>query len=250
MQDGASFWKVAECFVRGSAVKYVRLQEELVDSVKDIKTQREFPALVGFGAASRRSVGLLFLPPSRPCASPQRPACFATCVYVSARQSQCAESWARTRGFVPRSANSLAFFLLLGPSALLLLFVSKKGEESLARLVRTACVRASQAEAEEWTAGLEARPEMEVQQPLLFLLPCKRSPVKAVCAFGLFEGGSHHFAEKVAAQEAALKKPLKRGRSWRGLSGVLMLVLMLMLTGRAEETRRGGCVSVARGSLL
>lgn len=44
VQDGASFWKVAECFVRGSAVKYVRLQEELVDSVKDMKTQRKFAA--------------------------------------------------------------------------------------------------------------------------------------------------------------------------------------------------------------
>lgn len=33
--DGSKFWKMNECYIRGSSVKYLRLPDEVVDKVSD-----------------------------------------------------------------------------------------------------------------------------------------------------------------------------------------------------------------------
>lgn len=33
-QDGEQFWKMDECYVRGNMIKYIRVAEDVIDSVK------------------------------------------------------------------------------------------------------------------------------------------------------------------------------------------------------------------------
>ncbi|KAK2705981.1 hypothetical protein QYM36_016113, partial [Artemia franciscana] len=34
-KDGDRFWRIPECYIRGSTVKYMRIPDEVIDSVKD-----------------------------------------------------------------------------------------------------------------------------------------------------------------------------------------------------------------------
>ncbi|CBZ56281.1 hypothetical protein NCLIV_067060 [Neospora caninum Liverpool] len=36
-KDGERFWKLTECYIRGNMVKYIRLQEEVLETAKDDK---------------------------------------------------------------------------------------------------------------------------------------------------------------------------------------------------------------------
>jgi hypothetical protein len=33
LQDGNQFWKMAECYVRGSTIKYIRVAEDVIEKV-------------------------------------------------------------------------------------------------------------------------------------------------------------------------------------------------------------------------
>ena len=35
VKDGDKFWRMPECYVRGSTIKYLRLPDEVIDLVKD-----------------------------------------------------------------------------------------------------------------------------------------------------------------------------------------------------------------------
>lgn len=35
MQDGDKFWKMPECYIRGSTIKYLRIPDEIIDMVKE-----------------------------------------------------------------------------------------------------------------------------------------------------------------------------------------------------------------------
>ncbi|KAF9777915.1 hypothetical protein BJ322DRAFT_1095293 [Thelephora terrestris] len=37
--DGDRFWKLKECYIRGSTIKYLRIPDSLLDSVKDEQTR-------------------------------------------------------------------------------------------------------------------------------------------------------------------------------------------------------------------
>ena len=34
-QDGDKFWKMPECYIRGSTIKYLRIPDEIIDMVKE-----------------------------------------------------------------------------------------------------------------------------------------------------------------------------------------------------------------------
>lgn len=34
-QDGDKFWKMPECYIRGSTIKYLRIPDEVIDMVKE-----------------------------------------------------------------------------------------------------------------------------------------------------------------------------------------------------------------------
>lgn len=34
-QDGDKFWRMPECYIRGSTIKYLRIPDEVIDMVKD-----------------------------------------------------------------------------------------------------------------------------------------------------------------------------------------------------------------------
>lgn len=46
VQEGDRFWHIAECYIRGNTVKYIRISEEVIDMVKDepLKRTRLRPA--------------------------------------------------------------------------------------------------------------------------------------------------------------------------------------------------------------
>lgn len=35
MQDGDKFWRMPECYIRGSTIKYLRIPDEIIDMVKE-----------------------------------------------------------------------------------------------------------------------------------------------------------------------------------------------------------------------
>lgn len=35
LQDGDKFWRMPECYVRGSTIKYMRIPDEVIDMVKE-----------------------------------------------------------------------------------------------------------------------------------------------------------------------------------------------------------------------
>lgn len=35
MQDGDKFWRMPECYIRGSTIKYLRIPDEVIDMVKE-----------------------------------------------------------------------------------------------------------------------------------------------------------------------------------------------------------------------
>ena len=35
IQDGDRFWKIPECYIRGSTIKYLRIPDEVIDMVKE-----------------------------------------------------------------------------------------------------------------------------------------------------------------------------------------------------------------------
>ena len=39
-RDGDHFWRMNECYVRGSTIKYLRIPDEVIDMVKDENIQR------------------------------------------------------------------------------------------------------------------------------------------------------------------------------------------------------------------
>lgn len=34
-QDGDKFWRMPECYIRGSTIKYLRIPDEIIDMVKE-----------------------------------------------------------------------------------------------------------------------------------------------------------------------------------------------------------------------
>lgn len=35
LQDGDKFWRMPECYIRGSTIKYLRIPDEVIDMVKE-----------------------------------------------------------------------------------------------------------------------------------------------------------------------------------------------------------------------
>lgn len=35
LQDGDKFWRMPECYIRGSTIKYLRIPDEIIDMVKE-----------------------------------------------------------------------------------------------------------------------------------------------------------------------------------------------------------------------
>lgn len=54
-QDGDKFWRMPECYIRGSTIKYLRIPDEVIDMVKeDIQTKtRGRGEVKGRGQAQR-----------------------------------------------------------------------------------------------------------------------------------------------------------------------------------------------------
>ncbi|RQX70427.1 LSM domain-containing protein [Toxoplasma gondii CAST] len=49
-KDGERFWKLSECYIRGNMVKYIRLQDEVLETAKDDKKDaRDKPRVRGRG---------------------------------------------------------------------------------------------------------------------------------------------------------------------------------------------------------
>ena len=40
IQDGDRFWRMPECYVRGSTIKYLRIPDEVIDMVKEEVIQK------------------------------------------------------------------------------------------------------------------------------------------------------------------------------------------------------------------
>ena len=47
-RDGDHFWRMNECYVRGSTIKYLRIPDEVIDMVKEENIQRMKAAKVPF----------------------------------------------------------------------------------------------------------------------------------------------------------------------------------------------------------
>jgi len=59
MQDGDRFWRMPECYIRGSTIKYLRIPDEIIDMVKEevmpkSKGRGEMRGRGGSGAARGR----------------------------------------------------------------------------------------------------------------------------------------------------------------------------------------------------
>lgn len=51
-QDGDRFWKIPECYIRGSTIKYLRIPDEVIDAVPEESADKEgVPARGGRGGA-------------------------------------------------------------------------------------------------------------------------------------------------------------------------------------------------------
>ena len=40
IKDGDRFWKMSECYVRGSTIKYMRIPDEVIDMVREETTNK------------------------------------------------------------------------------------------------------------------------------------------------------------------------------------------------------------------
>ena len=40
LQDGDRFWRMPECYIRGSTIKYLRIPDEVIDMVKEEVIQK------------------------------------------------------------------------------------------------------------------------------------------------------------------------------------------------------------------
>ena len=40
VQDGDRFWKMPECYIRGSTIKYLRIPDEVIDMVREEVVQK------------------------------------------------------------------------------------------------------------------------------------------------------------------------------------------------------------------
>eukprot|EP00921_Rhytidocystis_pertsovi_P005325 GHVQ01009199.1.p1 GENE.GHVQ01009199.1~~GHVQ01009199.1.p1 ORF type:complete len:138 (+),score=26.66 GHVQ01009199.1:303-716(+) len=57
-RDGDRFWKIAECYIRGNNVKYIRLPDEVIDMVKeDTRRDPRDKAAAGRGRGRGRGRG-------------------------------------------------------------------------------------------------------------------------------------------------------------------------------------------------
>ena len=52
-KDGDKFWKLTECYIRGSSIKYLRLPEEAVDRVLEEEKQWQGNSSGGGGGGGR-----------------------------------------------------------------------------------------------------------------------------------------------------------------------------------------------------
>ena len=43
MKDGDTFWKMSECYIRGSTIKYLRIPDEVIDMVKEETLMKSRP---------------------------------------------------------------------------------------------------------------------------------------------------------------------------------------------------------------
>ena len=50
-KDGDKFWKLTECYIRGSSIKYLRLPEEAVDRV--LEEEKQWQGTSGGGGGGR-----------------------------------------------------------------------------------------------------------------------------------------------------------------------------------------------------
>ena len=50
-KDGDKFWKLTECYIRGSSIKYLRLPEEAVDRV--LEEEKQWQGSSGGGGGGR-----------------------------------------------------------------------------------------------------------------------------------------------------------------------------------------------------
>lgn len=56
LQDGDKFWRMPECYIRGSTIKYLRIPDEVIDMVKEetmVKGQRRGDMKGGRGGNQR-----------------------------------------------------------------------------------------------------------------------------------------------------------------------------------------------------
>ena len=56
-QDGDKFWRMPECYVRGSTIKYLRIPDEVIDMVKEEAIQRGKGRGEGRGRGGMRGRG-------------------------------------------------------------------------------------------------------------------------------------------------------------------------------------------------
>ena len=57
-KDGDKFWKLTECYIRGSSIKYLRLPEEAVDRVLEEEKQWQGSSSGGGGGRGMFSFSL------------------------------------------------------------------------------------------------------------------------------------------------------------------------------------------------
>ncbi|KAL5968081.1 putative U6 snRNA-associated Sm-like protein LSm4 [Taenia solium] len=83
-RDGDRFWKMSECFIRGSIIKYLRIPEDVIDKVKEdmqaSRVRNRDPSGRGSGGANRnkfrgalRSWGMM-LAIAKQCDGGEKPA--------------------------------------------------------------------------------------------------------------------------------------------------------------------------------
>src|SRR5579859_1795306 len=57
-RDGDRFWRLPECYIRGSNIKYLRIPDEVIDLVKEeVKEQRQQYRGGGGGRGGRGGIG-------------------------------------------------------------------------------------------------------------------------------------------------------------------------------------------------
>lgn len=57
-RDGDRFWRMPECFIKGSTIKYLRIPDEVIDMVKEETVQSKAKSKSGPGGARRGRTGI------------------------------------------------------------------------------------------------------------------------------------------------------------------------------------------------